>query len=132
MFDVPFADTQCGAKVMTGALARRAVPLLSSRDFLFDVDLLLTARSLGYVVDEVPTVWVDQAGSKLDALRDARRMAASAVRLWLHHRVIPVDHDPMDPAARNGDGAEVIDLAGHQWAPDEDQAERADDELVGA
>ncbi len=105
LFDLPFADTQCGAKVMTGAAAARIVPLLSSRDFLFDVDLLLTARRLGYGIDEVPTVWVDQDGSKLDALVDARRMAASAVRLWFHHRVIPVES-----TERATSDAVVIDL----------------------
>jgi glycosyltransferase involved in cell wall biosynthesis len=65
--------------------------LLSSRDFLFDVDLLVTARKLGYDVVELPTVWVDQEGSRLAPGGDSKRMAASALRLWLHHRVIPVD-----------------------------------------
>jgi hypothetical protein len=71
--------------------ARRLVPVMSSRDFLFDVDLLLTARSLGMRVEEIPTIWIDRAGSKLDARRDTQRMAASLLRLWLHHRVLPVD-----------------------------------------
>ena len=122
LFDLPFADTQCGAKVMTAAAAARIVPLLSSRDFLFDVDLLLTARRLGYRVEEVPTVWVDQDGSKLDAVADARRMAASAVRLWLHHRVIPVEPTPAP------DGV-VIDLVPPR--PVDDPALSAN-RLVGA
>lgn len=91
LFGLPFADTQCGAKVMTHTVAGQLVPLLSSRDFLFDVDLLVTAHRLGLDIAEVPTVWVDKDGSKLDVARDTRRMASSAVRLWLHHRVIPVE-----------------------------------------
>lgn len=106
IFRLPYADTQCGAKVFTGAAVDRLLPLLSSRDFLFDVDLLLTASELGMEVTEVPTVWIDKDGSKLDAARDARRMAASAVRLWLHHRVIPVESSA--PAAATSDN--VIDL----------------------
>jgi glycosyltransferase involved in cell wall biosynthesis len=91
IFDVPFSDTQCGAKVLRADLVRRVTPFLSSRDFLFDVDLLHTSSRLGFSITEVPTVWVDQAGSRLHAARDARRMLWSSLRLWLHHRVIPVE-----------------------------------------
>jgi glycosyltransferase involved in cell wall biosynthesis len=96
LFRVPFADTQCGAKVLRAELVRRVAPLLSSRDFLFDVDLLHTASSLGFGLAEVPTVWVDQDGSRLRAGRDARRMLWSSLRLWVHHRVIPVEGDRAD------------------------------------
>ena len=64
---------------------------MSSRDFLFDVDLLVLARRLGFELVEVPTVWIDQAGSKVRALGDTMRMLASAVRLWIHHRTMPVE-----------------------------------------
>lgn len=96
LFSVPFTDTQCGAKVLRADLVRRVAPLLSSRDFLFDVDLLHTASRLGFGIAEVPTVWVDQDGSRLRAGRDARRMLWSSVRLWLHHRVIPVEGERHD------------------------------------
>lgn len=94
LFGLPYADTQCGAKVVRRCVLDRVLPLLSSRDFLFDVDLLLVARQLGFDIVEVPTVWVDQPGSKLRAGRDARRMLVSSLRLWLHHRVLPVDAAP--------------------------------------
>ncbi len=97
LFRLPFSDTQCGAKVFHRDVVEAALPLLSSRDFLFDVDLLITARRLGYDILEVPTVWIDQEGSRVSALQDAKRMAASAMRLWLHHRVLPVDR-PANPA----------------------------------
>jgi glycosyltransferase involved in cell wall biosynthesis len=90
MFGLPFSDTQCGAKVVRRRVVEEALPLLSSRDFLFDVDLLLTADRLGFRIVEVPTVWCDQRGSRVRAVADARRMAASSLRLWLHHRVLPV------------------------------------------
>jgi glycosyltransferase involved in cell wall biosynthesis len=98
LFDVPYADTQCGAKVLRADLVRRVLPLLSSRDFLFDVDLVVTARQLGFRIVEIPTVWVDQRGSRLRAARDAKRMLWSSLRLWLHHRTIPVDGDRGDRA----------------------------------
>jgi glycosyltransferase involved in cell wall biosynthesis len=91
LFGLPFSDTQCGAKVFRREVVEAALPLLSSRDFLFDVDLLLTARRLGFEIVEVPTVWIDRKGSRMSTMRDARWMAASALRLWLHHRVLPVE-----------------------------------------
>jgi glycosyltransferase involved in cell wall biosynthesis len=93
-FALPYADTQCGAKVLHRRVLERVLPLLSSRDFLFDVDLLVTARRTGFEITEVPTVWIDQAGSKLDPRRDAVRMLAGAARLWFHHHAMPVDTDP--------------------------------------
>jgi glycosyltransferase involved in cell wall biosynthesis len=90
LFRLPFRDTQCGAKVLRRNLVERVVPLLSSRDFLFDVDLLVTSRGLGFRIVEVPTVWVDRPGSRVGLGRDSKRMAASLLRLWLHHRVLPV------------------------------------------
>jgi glycosyltransferase involved in cell wall biosynthesis len=96
LFGVPYTDTQCGAKVLSADLVRRVAPLLSARDFLFDVDLLHTARRLGYHVVEVPTVWIDQAGSRVRPARDAVRMLGSSLSLWLHHRMIPVDGDRRD------------------------------------
>jgi glycosyltransferase involved in cell wall biosynthesis len=100
LFELPFLDTQCGAKVMRRQAASRVVPLLSSRDFLFDVDLLVTARALGLKVAEVPTVWIDRDGSRVRVARDAARMAASLGRLWLHHRVVPVQMPTLAAGAR--------------------------------
>jgi len=90
MFGLPYFDTQCGAKVIRRDAAERITPLLSSRDFVFDVDLLSTARTLGYTVAEVPTVWIDQDGSRLSTGRDSLRMAASLALLWARNRVVPV------------------------------------------
>lgn len=90
LFHLPYRDTQCGAKVLRRDVALAVTPLLSARDFLFDVDLLLVAHGLGLRIVEVPTVWIDQPGSRLDVVRDSKRMACSLLRLWIHHRVLPV------------------------------------------
>ena len=66
------------------ATCSRASP---SRDLLFDVDLLAAARDAGWRVVEVPTVWIDQEGSRVSAVADSRRMGTSLLRLWLRRRV---------------------------------------------
>lgn len=109
LFGLPYTDTQCGAKVFHRSAVERALPLLSSRDLLFDVDLLLTLRELDCEVVEVPTVWIDRDGSRMEPVSDAKRMAASALRLWLHHRVIPVQSPAAAPSAVGGRvGARVV------------------------
>jgi glycosyltransferase involved in cell wall biosynthesis len=90
LFRLGYYDTQCGAKVIRRGVARRIVPLLSARDFVFDVDLLSTAADLGYTVAEVPTVWLDKDGSRLSTTRDSLRMGASLAVLWLRHHTVPV------------------------------------------
>ncbi|HEY3737798.1 MAG TPA: glycosyltransferase [Jatrophihabitans sp.] len=90
LFGLPYADTQCGAKVLRRSAAQRLTPLLSTRDFVFDVDLLFTARQLGLSVAEVPTVWLDRQGSRMSTSRDSARMAASLALLWLRNRIVPV------------------------------------------
>jgi hypothetical protein len=102
--------------VLRRAVVEQALPFVSARDFLFDVDLLIVARKLGFRIVEVPTVWIDQDGSRLQATSAARRMFASALRLWLHHRVLPVEAGPFS-------GGVVIDIREHavrhaEGAPD--------------
>ena len=96
LFGLPFADTQCGAKVVRGDVMRSLLPFLSARDFLFDVDLLVTARRMGFDVVEVPSIWIDRAGSKVRAHSDAARMAAGCIALWLHHRLQPAPSRVID------------------------------------
>ena len=87
---LPYRDTQCGAKVLRRRVVDDVLPHLASRDLLFDVDLLAAARERGWRVVEVPTVWIDQEGSRVSAVGDSRRMGASLVRLWARRRLHPV------------------------------------------
>jgi glycosyltransferase involved in cell wall biosynthesis len=82
LLKLPYTDTQCGAKVLRRETARAVIDDISRTDLLFDVDLLLTAREAGHRVVEVPTVWIDQAGSRVSTIADTRRMGLSLARLW--------------------------------------------------
>jgi glycosyltransferase involved in cell wall biosynthesis len=82
LIGLPYADTQCGAKVLRREVVDAVLPQLETRDLLFDVDLLAAAREHGFRVVEVPTIWIDQEGSRVRPLADTRRMGASLVRLW--------------------------------------------------
>lgn len=86
LLGLPYLDTQCGAKVLRREAAERIVPDIGRTDFLFDVDLLLAARDAGLRIVEVPTVWIDQEGSRVDPLADTRKMGVGIVSLWAASR----------------------------------------------
>lgn len=44
-----------------------------ARDFVFDVDLLYLAHRLGYQIVEVPTIWFDKPGARVQLSGDAGR-----------------------------------------------------------
>jgi glycosyltransferase involved in cell wall biosynthesis len=88
LMGLPYRDTQCGAKVLRRDVADDVIPHLAARDLLFDVDLLAAARERGHQVVEIPTVWIDQEGSRVSALGDSRRMGASLLRLWARRRLL--------------------------------------------
>jgi glycosyltransferase involved in cell wall biosynthesis len=74
VFGMPFKDTQCGAKALRSAAARRLSRLISETRWTFDLELLLLARRLGLDIYEYPVAWADQDGSQL-------RYASTAVEV---------------------------------------------------
>ena len=49
----------------------------------FDINLLYSIKRAGYRIQEVPTEWTDQAGSKVALGRSSLTMFLSALRVWL-------------------------------------------------
>jgi glycosyltransferase involved in cell wall biosynthesis len=86
LLGLPYADTQCGAKVLRRDDVDDVLPALTTKDLLFDVDLLQVAADRGHRLAEVPTIWVDQDGSRVDAVKDTKRMGAGLLRLWAARR----------------------------------------------
>ena len=86
LFGLPFADTQCGAKVFH----RRFLPIYlansSVNDLAFDVELLLLLTRAGARITEVPTAWTAVPGSSSLAspaglARHGWRMVRTLLRL---------------------------------------------------
>src|SRR3954468_11356209 len=86
LLGLPYRDTQCGAKVVRREVIEDVLPRLRARDLLFDVDLLAAAAETGHRIVEVPTIWIDQEGSRVSAVGDSGRMGASLLRLWARRR----------------------------------------------
>ena len=80
------SDSQRGFKAFTGPAAERLFPVLTTRGFAFDVELLLLARAAGYRIVEVPVNWADQSGSKVGVLRHGPGMLGEILRVRLRMR----------------------------------------------
>ena len=66
LFNLHLRDTQCGAKLMSREVLDAILPRLGATHWIIDVDILLQAKRMGAKLVEIPTVWNDQPGSKLD------------------------------------------------------------------
>jgi glycosyltransferase involved in cell wall biosynthesis len=64
LFDLPYEDTQCGAKIFTKKVAKTIGSKLSNTGWTFDVNLLLVAKYLNYQIIEQPVPWNEKEGSQ--------------------------------------------------------------------
>jgi dolichyl-phosphate beta-glucosyltransferase len=74
-------DTQCGFKRFTGSVAEDIFRLQTLQGWSFDVELLVIARKRGYTITELGIPWYFNADSKLNILRDSRRMFFDLLRI---------------------------------------------------
>jgi dolichol-phosphate mannosyltransferase len=86
LFGLPFADTQCGAKVFHRRFLPTYLGASTVTDLAFDVELLLILNRAGAHIVEVPSVWTAVPGSSTLAspvglVKNGWRMALSLLRL---------------------------------------------------
>jgi dolichyl-phosphate beta-glucosyltransferase len=84
---LPFLDTQCGFKLV---LRQEVLPLFRAarvERFAWDVEILYLARKAGVRVREVPVLWRNAAGSKVNALVDPLSMLKDILRVVLRDRL---------------------------------------------
>ena len=74
-------DTQCGFKAFTAEAAVACFTPLRTLRFGFDAEVLLRARRLGWIVEEVPVRWEHKEDSRVSAMRDSFGVLYDLVRL---------------------------------------------------
>lgn len=85
LFGMRYSDYQCGAKVFKREIIAKVAPLLTVKQWAFDVELLYLCKQHGFIIKEVATEWHDQAGSKL-RISSGFKMLAELVRVRLRHK----------------------------------------------
>lgn len=83
LFLMPYADTQCGAKLFKRKALEKVLPHISLSQWAFDVDLIYNLRKFGFKIEELPTIWSDKKYSKINFMRAGPFMALSLIRLRL-------------------------------------------------
>jgi O-antigen/teichoic acid export membrane protein len=78
-------DTQCGAKLFRKDVIKKILPKLGVTQWAFDVDILFHVRMTGNKIIEIPTVWRDAAGSKVQVAKASAEMALAMIRLRILH-----------------------------------------------
>ena len=74
MTGLDFADTQCGFKAFNMARFRPLLDVMTIDRFGFDVEFLFVASYHGLREKEIPVRWNNVEGSKVNVVRDTRRM----------------------------------------------------------
>jgi glycosyltransferase involved in cell wall biosynthesis len=64
LFNLPYSDTQCAAKVFRTKPAKAMAHKLSNTGWAFDVNLLLVGKYLNYRILEQPVAWEEREGSR--------------------------------------------------------------------
>ncbi len=83
LFGLRLTDTQCGAKLIRREAIQAILPHLGITRWAFDVDLLFQLRRAGYAIKEIPTIWHDVEGSKIQVGKASTEMMMALVRLRL-------------------------------------------------
>jgi len=82
-------DTQCGFKFFTCAAAREIFSRQQIDGYMFDVEILVLARRLGYGIQQVPIRWRDDGDSRLALLSGNLRNAIDVFRIRAVNRRTP-------------------------------------------
>lgn len=82
---LPFADTQCGFKLYRADAAEAIFSRQILNGFSFDVEDMFIARRLDIQVAEVPVVWANAEGTKVN-FRSTLRAFADLVRIRAYAR----------------------------------------------
>ncbi len=79
-------DTQCGFKFFQGDVARDLFQHQQIDGYMFDVEILLLARSRGYNIVQVPVRWRDDGDSRLEFVAGNLRNVRDILSIRWRHR----------------------------------------------
>lgn len=81
LFNLPYLDTQCGAKIFRKEVVSRVMPQIRATNMNFDVDLLWQLHRVCADIVEVPTIWYDQPGSA--ALGTKKQFFSQGIKMFI-------------------------------------------------
>ena len=80
-----YKDTQCGAKVFNKRAIEEIIEKVKMSQWAFDVELLYHLNSAGFRIKELPTIWREVEGSKLNLKKASIQMLFSILQLRVRY-----------------------------------------------
>lgn len=114
-FQLPFADTQCGFKCFKRQAALEIFSRSRIDGFAFDVEALLLAKRLGFLVAEIPVQWADNPESKVHLKKQIFETGSDLGRIFIRLRLQREELSATHPRAEcskadgGGNGHEGLD-----------------------
>jgi dolichyl-phosphate beta-glucosyltransferase len=83
----PLTDTQCGFKIYRGPVARELYGACRTEGFMFDIEIILRAEKLRYIIHEFPIEWTSDPDTRIHIGQTAERMFGElrAIKHFLSH-----------------------------------------------
>ncbi len=78
---LPYRDTQCGFKMFRASIVKPLWSELRTSGFAFDVEVLLRAKEMNLMVEEIGVRWSEKAGSKVNVATDSVRMLTEVLAM---------------------------------------------------
>lgn len=75
------SDSQCGFKVYTGDAAKKIFSEIETDGFAFDIEVIMTANSMGMSIGEMPVKIINHRESKVNVLSDSIKMFGDLLRI---------------------------------------------------
>ena len=89
-------DTQCGAKVASGAVWDAVLAHCQEEGFAWDAEVVAVAQALGIEVVQVPIDWRHDERSKVNVGRDGMAMVVATPRIWRSMRRAAAARAPVE------------------------------------
>ena len=84
-FNIPFKDTQCGAKIFKSNVIESIAPFMQEKGWAFDLELLYLCQIFDAHIVEVPTTWSDMPGSHLSVSGSSKEFLSAPGRIKKAH-----------------------------------------------
>ena len=84
LFDIAVYDSQCGCKIFRREAVMPLLPMIQSKGWLWDTQLMILLYVRGKNLIEVPVRWSEVPGSKVSLLWDPLRMLGELLLFRRH------------------------------------------------
>jgi dolichyl-phosphate beta-glucosyltransferase len=80
-FKIKISDTQCGFKLYKLNIAKKIFRIISTNDYMHDIEICIIAKKLNLKIRDLPVKWTHVDESKINFVRDFFKVAYSLIKI---------------------------------------------------